>query len=222
MKAKLVPGRHTILELCRGKYVYDFGCGACSPEIAELLIRDIMSVAKSYHGFDLDPDGVACLKTKQFSVSVLDLDDPPTGFVPPTNLPGATDEVLLLFSEVIEHLPNPGKTLQWLSSWCREMNFSNPRILLGTPNVYSFAMTLWHWMTMQDSDSDTHLLRFSPKNLKALVERSSWTCIDWWFYYSDRNYGGPIPTSVRFLKMVIPRIIPGGAPGFLMLCKLAP
>ncbi len=211
---KLIPNRQSIVNFCRNKHVLDFGCSGDTETGLEITSR-ISKVASSYHGFDVDLQAVKRLQQAGIPVSVFNLDAP---IHEPLNslVREEQKDMLILMSEVIEHLPNPGKTLSWLRDWCVNMKFQNPRLLVGTPNVYSTLLTLKFWLTGNDDDSDHHFLRFSPKNLNALLRHTGWEPVDAWFYYPDTP-GIPY----RWLRVLLPHILRRGSPGFIMLNELS-
>lgn len=136
----VVPDRAAYLErLASGRHVLDIGCaGAISVRIAK--------AAAVYYGVDRLSGG---------QQHVIDLDDEPN------RLPFHVDVDLVIASEFIEHLANPGRFLHVLGRLYRGVE-----ICLTVPNAGAYRVSGGREMVNKD-----HVAWYSYRTLMTLLSR---------------------------------------------------
>ena len=209
--------RKTILDETQNKVVYDFGCVGDVGQV-EKAGSGIADAVPYYFGFDNNREGIALLRAKGYHVSYYDFSGP-LDFIPEESAQRMDGVVLM--AEIIEHLPNPGQALMDLRGLAR----FHPSLLLliTTPNLYSLPMTIGYWLTGKDLDSEEHVMRFSMKNMKLLLEKSGWRVVEQMFYFHDDHT--VCETMDRGTKLyfaarsAVYRSFPRGAPGFFTYAR---
>lgn len=172
---QLISNRKTyVAEYCRGKKVLHIGCvdaGLTKERInrQEHLHLMLMESAQRVWGLDIDKDGLETLRqlgvpdlfyADTEDLSKLELDDEPD---------------LVVASEVMEHLPNPGLFLEALKRF-------NCEILISVPNAYSYrqyqAMLQGEELVHED-----HNYYFSYATLNALFRKHGFQVLNRVVYY---------------------------------------
>ena len=75
----------------------------------------------------------------------------------------------IIFTEVIEHINNPGITLANLSKLLEK----NGQIIITTPYAYSIFYSIYAWLNFPNtSQNNEHTMIFCPSTIKVLVENS--------------------------------------------------
>ena len=75
----------------------------------------------------------------------------------------------IIFTEVIEHLNNPGNTLINLS----KMLDKDGQIIITTPYAYSIFYPVYAWLNFPNTDQNKeHTMKFCPSTIKVLTENS--------------------------------------------------
>lgn len=153
-----------ILDRCRGKTVLDIGCVNHTLEATlreDWRHQQIRNVAAKVVGLDYEVDVVNELQKRGFDVVAADAqnfdirDRNPSGFD------------VILASEVIEHLINPGAFLQ-----CVKKHLAPGGVLiLTTPHAYGIAFFLEILVWGEEHINDDHTMTFSRKNIRHLLEK---------------------------------------------------
>jgi len=142
-KLETVKDRSAYLrEVAKDKIVLDIGC---TGEIS----AGIKKVAKTYYGIDRNPgDGI----------TVLDLDGPET-------MPVIDEVEIVIASEIIEHLSNPGRFLDGL-----KVAYPNRPIHITVPNAGAYRVVDGNELVNSE-----HVCWYSYQTLKCLVTRHGFT-----------------------------------------------
>jgi hypothetical protein len=166
----LVRGRHPfVVQRCRAKSVLHVGCvdaGLLEERFArgELLHQKLRKVARRLIGTDIDADGIRFLAAHGIEdVYRVDLSDPTAA------LPFArqTFDVIVL-SEVIEHLLNPGRMLQRLQEL---MQPEVTALLVTVPNAFT-VNNLLHMARGVEYVHPDHNCYFSYVTLRNVLQKS--------------------------------------------------
>lgn len=154
-----------ILECARGKRVLDIGCVNHNLDAAHLpdwRHAQLSKVAKSLVGLDYEKDAVAQLNREGWNIVAADCTD----FDIRDKNPEGFD--LILASEVIEHLVNPGGFLR-----CAARHLApGGRVLITTPHAYGFGFFLEVLVWGEEHVNDDHTATFSRKNMTWLMKKS--------------------------------------------------
>jgi 2-polyprenyl-3-methyl-5-hydroxy-6-metoxy-1,4-benzoquinol methylase len=153
-EAIAVPRESFILELCRDKTVLHIGSnGVFNSELEE--------VAKKVYAIDSEPNDNNAENFKQINVEE-------------TGYPIAGLDIVLA-SDILEHLSNPGLFLDNLKLY-------NCKILISVPNAFAKAHIDWLAKNKENVHRD-HVAYYSYNTLKCLVERYGFK-IDSWYWYN--------------------------------------
>ena len=161
----IVDRREAMIEWSRDRRVVHLGCVDQHlldhrHEQGLLLHADIVSVARSTIGVDLDAAGLERL-------GVLVPGDYRVGDVQElAELQLPLDTELVLAPELIEHLPLPGRFLRQLADF---LAVSGAEAVITTPNAYDLVNVLRFVTTRRESVHPDHLLLFSPSTLDKIV-----------------------------------------------------
>ena len=132
-EARIFYGRQQpIIERCRGRRVLHVGCvdaGLLEERFArgELMHQKLAAVAADLWGVDIDEAGIAFLRDQGFA-QVLAAD----ATAPVPALEGRRYDVIVV-SEVLEHLQNPGLLLDVVRSW---MTAGQTELIVTVPNAF--------------------------------------------------------------------------------------
>ncbi|MBE7463719.1 MAG: class I SAM-dependent methyltransferase [Planctomycetes bacterium] len=162
-------------DLCRGRRVLHLGC-ADWPYTKErlasgrLLHSAIESVAKSQIGVDLSQEGVELLRkfAPAWDVRCVDANS----FVPDFEYD------IILCSELIEHMENPGLLLRSIRKWAH----CNSQLVLTTPNAYALKASLRALAGREFCHPD-HTVVFSSKTLQQLLKKCGWDTTQTAYYH---------------------------------------
>lgn len=117
---------------------------------------------------------------------------------------------LVVFSEVIEHLPNPGGALEALAAAGLE---PDTRVLITTPNAFGFRRNALALAGRRERTHPDHVLLFSPYTLAHLAETSGLEVLELATYeVESRRLASGIDTVLR-------RVAPGALPGLVLECS---
>ena len=153
-----------ILDRCRGKRVLDVGCVNHNYEATRLpdwRHRQISRVAASVVGLDYERDVVERLNREGWSIVAADAQD----FDIRAQYPDGFD--VIVASEIIEHLVNPGGFLTSLSRHLAP----GGEIVITTPHAYGFGFFLEVLVWGEEHINDDHTMTFSRKNLIWLLKK---------------------------------------------------
>lgn len=138
---QLVKDRHPfIVDRCRAKTVLHIGCVDAGMledrfDAGELLHQKLHEVATSLYGIDIDVQGIEALRAYGYpNLFEFDLVEA----APPEALLNRHFDVIVL-SEVIEHLPNPGIMLERLKQF---MEPGRTQLIVSVPNAFSVSNIL--------------------------------------------------------------------------------
>lgn len=153
-------------DLCRGRRVLHLGC-ADWPYTEErlasgkLLHAAIESVANCQVGVDLSKEGVELLRkfAPTWDVRCVDANS----FVPDF------EYEIILCSELIEHMENPGLLLRGIRRWAHRDSL----LVLTTPNAYALKAALRALAGKEFCHPD-HTVIFSSTTLQQLLKRCGW------------------------------------------------
>lgn len=184
--AKLIRGRHPfIVDYCNGKKVLHIGCvdaGLMEERYNqnELLHQKLDKVASLLYGVDIDVDGIDFLKEKEFdNLFLADISDERQCSV----LSGVEFDVIIL-SEVIEHLNNPGLMLESVK---RLMN-NETSLLLSVPNAFSTA-NIWNMLKGIEYVHPDHNYYFSFVTFNNILNKSKLDIKESYVYsFSDHAF----------------------------------
>jgi 2-polyprenyl-3-methyl-5-hydroxy-6-metoxy-1,4-benzoquinol methylase len=191
-RAPVVSDRHAlILEKCQGKRVLHLGCVDAGLlyerfQSGELMHHRLASVASELWGVDVDVEGITFLRSKGFNnliigdVCELDKID---------RLRGQTFEVIVT-SEVIEHLQNPGLFL----SAVQTLMTPETELIITVPNAFRLDTLTWLLRGVEFVHPD-HNYWFSYHTITNLVQKSGFTLKDVYVY--SFQYRTVLPAGIR-------------------------
>jgi 2-polyprenyl-3-methyl-5-hydroxy-6-metoxy-1,4-benzoquinol methylase len=163
-----------IVRRCRGKRVLHLGCAdwpytAERIETQRLLHSEIAAVSSHVIGVDMSSEGLELMRWLNPSWD-LRLHDACT-YIPPTNVD------VIVASELIEHLDNPGDLLGGLASWATPQH----ELVITTPNGYSLKGALRAVVGKEFCHPD-HTVMFTTKTLSQILARNGWMTTDVLYY----------------------------------------
>ncbi|GEM_PF-542413 len=189
---EIVIGRTAyVLEICRNKRVLHLGCvdeGLTKErlEAGTLLHMQLLSVAKEVHGVDVSEEGLNLLRQAGIPNLILgnveQLDQIP-------ELRGEKFDVILA-TEIIEHLNNPGSFLQSAKHFFHE----NSIMVITTPNAYRITGFGYRLKGLEFVHPD-HNYWFSWSTLASLLSKNGYQIIDVRLY-SFIDYKRPLIRSL--------------------------
>lgn len=160
----IVPDRNAyLLAKVADKIVLDLGC---TGQISE----NIRKTAKGYYGVDVTPgDWVS-----------LDMDEQPD------QLPVYSDVTLIVMSELLEHLTNPGRCLRAIKAL-----YPTLPILITVPNAGAYTVVNRCEMVNRD-----HVAWYSYSTLKRLLEKTGYVGYEMrWYHGQPHKAEGLIVTA---------------------------
>lgn len=172
-----------VIEYAAGKDVLHLGCvdeGMIEKkqERGLWLHERLSQVAKSVWGIDIDEKGIDRMRTQGYpNLYLADLED--INSVPGIDL---HEFDLILLTEVLEHLNNPGKFLGNLKPIFRP----GTEMLVTVPNATSLANILANLKGTESVHPD-HNYWFSLHTLTALFNKFGY-CVTWVGVYCQHNY----------------------------------
>lgn len=143
-RVPVVQGRRqVVLSLCRGKRVLHVGCVDAGPFFRErlskgqLMHQDIAAVADEVWGMDVDDEGISLLRARGYAnLVVADACDARA-----MQALGSRPFDVVVASEIIEHLQNPGL---FLAGVRHVMTPGRTQLIITVPNA--FRTTSWLWL----------------------------------------------------------------------------
>ncbi len=188
----IVRGRQEIiLSRCHGKKVLHLGCvdtGLLEERFIhqELMHQKLALVADGLWGVDINTAGIAFLQSKGFNNLIAgDICDVHT-FDP---LRGIAFDVILV-SEVLEHLENPGLFLEAVSI----LMTPETELIITVPNAFRIDTWLQLFRGIEYIHPD-HNYWFSYHTLVTLIQKKGYK-VGEFYVYSLQPYG-LFPTSLR-------------------------
>jgi len=163
-----------IIEMCRDKRVLHLGCvdsGLTGKKIraGKFLHEKIKSISGELWGVDIDMEGINLLKSMNYTNLI---------FGDVENLQGVEglrgkEFDIIIASELIEHLSNPGLFLASLKPY-----FSgNTLLIITTPNAQKITDIKYRLKGYELVHPD-HNFWFSYRTLKSLLEKNGYKIID--------------------------------------------
>ena len=169
-QTKLVQHRHPyIVDYCKNKKVLHIGCVDAGLMLErykndQLLHQKLDDVCSGLWGVDIDREGIEFLKSNGFSnVYVMDVTNNDN-----VNLLCEKKFDVIVFSEVVEHLLNPGEMLVSI----RRIMSDETRLLMTAPNAYSAAPIVSMMKGVEWVHPD-HNYYFSHVTLRNLANKSN-------------------------------------------------
>ncbi len=166
-----------IQNLCRGKRVLDVGCVEHTLEATERpewLHAKIAKVAESVLGLDYEKEAVEVLNQRGWHMMAADAQD----FDIRDQYPDGFD--VIVASEIIEHLVNPGGFLLSLKKHLAPDGV----IILTTPHAYGLVYFTEVALLGEEKINDDHTMTFSKKNLDHLLDKCGLAPIE--FHYLNQ------------------------------------
>lgn len=207
--ATLVDARHPfIVDRCRGKAVLHVGCvdsGLLEERFArgELLHQKLERVARRLVGTDIDAEGVRFMLSKGMqNVHAIDISDPAVALP----FAGETFEVIVL-SEVIEHLLNPGLMLERLKLM---MQPGTTHLLVTVPNAFTVNNLLNMARGVEYVHPD-HNCYFSHVTLHNLLTKTGFDIAEELVYTFETDV---LPRRIRRRVATFPQQRPAAEPDF--------
>ena len=195
-KVKIVKGRiDFILEKCKGKNVLHLGCVDEGLTIkrfkkGQLMHLKLMKVAKEVIGIDISKEGLKFLQEEGIN-NIIYGDVEHLDSI--RKLQGKKFDIILA-SEIIEHLNNPGLFLQS----AKKLFSTNTKMIMTVPNAFRITGRIDYIKGYEFVHPD-HNYWFSWKTLSALLKKNGYV-INEICTYSFVDYKKSI------LKMVIKKI----------------
>jgi 2-polyprenyl-3-methyl-5-hydroxy-6-metoxy-1,4-benzoquinol methylase len=158
--------KQKVVELCRGKRVLHLGCTDwpfTEEKIREhsLLHAMIAEVATDLVGVDISDEGLAHLAKADPKWKLVNADAC-------TYVPDFPVDVVVA-SELIEHLENPGQLFRGIARWATE----KVSVVVTTPNAQSLKSALRALVGKEECHPD-HTVVFSTKTITQLLDRTGW------------------------------------------------
>lgn len=201
----LVEGRvNFILDRCRGKRVLHLGCvdaGLLAERYArgELVHQKLAAVSADLWGVDVDTEGIAFLQEQGFrQLFVGDVCDLATF----TRLGEACFDVILA-SEVVEHLLNPGLFFDAVKT---VMTPDQTMLIVTVPNAFRISTLLWLRHGVEYVHPD-HNYWFSCYTATNLLRKCGFSVDSVFMYTHEQRVG-----LSRQVRRLLGRRQPGGAP----------
>jgi SAM-dependent methyltransferase len=155
-------------------------------ERGELLHAQLAAVARSLVGVDINRDGIALLEDRlPGSYLVGDVER-----LDELELPSDTE--LVVASELIEHLANPGRFLAQLREYLRR---TDARAIITTPNAYGWVGFVKMAARRREPTHPDHVLVYSPYTLDAALRAAGLHVEQLWMH--DWARGGGVADRLR-------------------------
>jgi predicted SAM-dependent methyltransferase len=185
---KVVDRLQIINELIKNKVVLHLGF-TDSPFTEKkyyensLFHMQISSICKRIVGIDLDQSGVEFLKSKGvediYTCNLYDLTEHKELFKDKFDY--------ILFSEVIEHLPNAGLALERIKEFILNTN-PKTKLIITTPNIHNFTFRFTDAFQNIERVHPDHYYYFSYRTLSNLIMDSGLTIFEFkYVLYRNKN-----------------------------------
>ncbi len=178
---EVISGRHPfIVDRCRGKVVLHVGCvdsGLLEARLndGELLHQKLSGECAELWGCDIDKSGVEFLTKNGYSnVFFLDLEDE----VSVARMFQGKEFDVVVFSEVAEHLSNPGKVLILLGRHCVA---DDGILLFSVPNAFS-AHSIWQMINNVEYVHPDHNYYFSHVTALNILRKNGFKMTELYSY----------------------------------------
>ncbi|HEY3406158.1 MAG TPA: methyltransferase domain-containing protein [Ohtaekwangia sp.] len=208
---KLVDKNPFIQEKCRGKSVIDLGC-VCHDLSDEQIKQgiwlhgEIKKTAKDLVGYDFEKEEIEKLRKRGYNVhfaNVEELDDYTQGVRYDTVVMGS----------IIEHLSNPGKTLDAIHHVCHEQT----ELIITTVNAWSPRYFI---SALIDKEERTcrpdHVSWYSHYVMDILLRRHGFQVTEKYFY----NFYPLKMNGIRpFIKVMLKKLFPVLSHGIVVIAR---
>ena len=170
-KIKIIDRTEYIKSKCNNKSVLDLGCCDDAPESTGLpfLHNEIVKVASKVTGVDINPNAIEKLGKNIVICNVENLDK--------SILQGQKYDIIVA-SELIEHLNNPGLFLQSVKDFLKDDGL----LIIATPSPFSIKQILLYFCGYETSPI-SHTCYFSYATLKVLLGRFGFKIIECYFFH---------------------------------------
>ncbi|MCK4529198.1 hypothetical protein KAW18_17680 [candidate division WOR-3 bacterium] len=203
-------------EVCKTKRVLHIGC-ADWPYTQDkinknkLLHQHLENITAELYGIDASVEGINIMQKMGINnVFVGDIYKLYNGI----NLPKKIDVILI--SEVIEHLTNPGLALESIKKYILK---SNPKceVIFTVPNYHNF----WHYIVFglkcEEEVHPDHKFYFSYRTFRTLIEYYNFEVDDFCFVLYEKY---PQTIKGRIFFNLLSKISPCIAPYLYFKCKI--
>lgn len=184
-KVPIVTGRQSfVISRCKGKKVLHLGCvdkGLLYERFSsgELLHQKLAEVSSELWGIDIDEDGISFLRSKGFNNlivgDVCNLD----------KIPDLQEHIfdVIVASEIIEHLMNPGLFLEAVKKFMRP---GHTELIVTVPNAFrlSTLIQLLHGVEYIHPD---HNYWFSYATVTNLLKKAGFEIREVYVYSFEKN-----------------------------------
>lgn len=218
---KLVNNQDFYCNLVRGKTVLHIGC-ADHKELIDIKMKNheylhvkLMEYARIVHGIDINKKAIDYLRTKYNITNIYycEVTHPKI----PSELLVSYDIVLI--SEVIEHVLNPGSFLKSIKRFMSHKSL----LAVGTPNAFKLHSFFTALKGYEEINPD-HKCYFSYLTLKSLLEETGFILDKWQIFIHGNpkrrlfKYGA---RSIQALiKSLFIEINPWFGDGVIVQCRL--
>ncbi len=194
-----------ILRRCQGKSVIHFGFldapfMASKAARGELLHMRIKAVANVVYGFDVDGPSLADYRhlTGDQANALWDVQTPlPLAARQALDAAAPQGFDLVIFSEVLEHLLNPGLAVSNLAQLCRRYRC---RLLVTVPNAFS-VVSFYNALNHIEAVHPDHYHYYSPYTLQKMLIDCGFEEVELWLYGSQDTLLAPGLTKNGVIAM---------------------
>lgn len=175
-----IDKRRFLLDYCKDKNVLDIGCINHTFEATtslDWLHGQLKSVARNLVGLDYEAEIVKRLNSKGWNIIAADAQN----FDLRKKYPQGFD--VIVASEVIEHLVNPGSFLECVKKHLK----SNGVLLLTTPHAYGLAFFIEVLLFGEEIINDDHTMTFSKKNIIWLLKKCGFEVKEFHYLIQDTS-----------------------------------
>lgn len=173
-RARIVNRTAWLVEQCHDLRVIhvgftDQGFAGLHKRENQWLHDNLAAVASALVGIDVDADGVADAVALGYEAHAVDCTDPAA-----VAALGLEPADLVVASEVIEHIDQPGPFLDGLQSLCR----ADGRLIITTPNAYGLINTAAAVLRGVEICHPDHVVAFTWRTLAELARRHGWRILE--------------------------------------------
>lgn len=177
-----------LIDLTRGERVIHVGCTDWpltdrKLDDGTLLHKALLQAAADVHGVDVDEAGIKTLRSRlggSYTVGDLCTDATRAELV-------RYRPTLVLASDVIEHIANPGNFIEGLGSILREVG-GGCRLILSTPNGLALRSPIYAAFRVEVVHPD-HRAVYTPSTLTRLLLDYNLEIEEWHFYAISSGSG---------------------------------